>query len=59
MEQIVDREDAALFEAIRGAHCEADLGGAHLQAIPHVLRLFVSAIEWNACHVGFPPFLMR
>jgi len=31
VEQVVDGEDAALFETVRGPHGEADFGRAHLQ----------------------------
>ena len=57
VQQVVDREDAALFEAIGRADGQADFGRAHLELVLHVLRLLVGTVQRNARHGGFPPFV--
>ncbi len=56
VEQVVDREDAFLFEAVGCADGQADFGRAHLEAIFHALVGQLSVIQWNAGHRRFPPW---
>jgi hypothetical protein len=58
VEQVIYREYAALFEAIRGANGEADFSTAHLQLLSQVDRVLVSAVQWDTCHLGLPPVVI-
>ncbi len=54
LQEIVDREDASLLEAVGGSHGKPDFGGAHLQPLGQFLGLFLNRAKWNATH-QFPP----
>src|SRR5690348_3601478 len=52
MQQVIDGEDAALLEAIRRAHGQANFGGAHVQSRRQILSLAVDRPQRNARHGG-------
>ncbi len=54
VQQVVDRKNALLFEAIGCPDGEADFGSAHLKPLLEVFALHVGLIDGNASHLGVP-----
>src|SRR5262249_27419471 len=56
VQQVVDRKDASLFEAIGRSNRKADFGRTHFQAIVQVILRVRNGRQWNSSSThGFPP----